>query len=241
VSLYSILDSNARGWWYHRQLRADGNNCEARRRERESIRSSVRTLRSALKWDSVVVVGYGGTRVQYRSRCLGQDSALSESCLSSISGGMDSYMVRAALLLGLPVLDLTALGEVELAPWVYRGPLLHLNPAAVQLAGIPSEIPESGISLSYCDRDYYLTYWAAAGAKIYNLPESLAACRVGACPGRVCRCAVEYDRERGAVDAGCPLDDCEVCQGSGNACQCFECRESVEIWAAPAGPAGGAP
>lgn len=45
-TVYGLLDAEARAWWYHATLRAQGNEAEARRRERASIRDSVAMLRA---------------------------------------------------------------------------------------------------------------------------------------------------------------------------------------------------
>lgn len=47
ASLYSILNGKAKNWWNNRRLRECGQADEARRLERESIRSAIQTLRTA--------------------------------------------------------------------------------------------------------------------------------------------------------------------------------------------------
>ena len=44
TTLLKLLRSDARGWWYHRQLRERGQTAEAIKLEHQSIRSSLRTL-----------------------------------------------------------------------------------------------------------------------------------------------------------------------------------------------------
>ena len=44
-SVYAILDKSARSWWYHAQLRKQGNAQEARKRERQSIRREAKMWR----------------------------------------------------------------------------------------------------------------------------------------------------------------------------------------------------
>jgi hypothetical protein len=44
-SVYALLDNSARSWWYHAQLRKQGNAQEARKRERQSIRRDVKMWR----------------------------------------------------------------------------------------------------------------------------------------------------------------------------------------------------
>jgi hypothetical protein len=46
-TVYGILDESARKWWYHAQLRKQGQVVEARAKERASIRSNIAKLREA--------------------------------------------------------------------------------------------------------------------------------------------------------------------------------------------------
>jgi hypothetical protein len=46
--LYSLLNKDTKDWWYHAELRRLGQAQEARRLERQSIRSSVKSIRQAL-------------------------------------------------------------------------------------------------------------------------------------------------------------------------------------------------
>lgn len=46
-SIYRLLNQNAKNWWYHKDLRKSGDNQEARKRERRSIKDAVRTIRNA--------------------------------------------------------------------------------------------------------------------------------------------------------------------------------------------------
>lgn len=49
-TIYNILNTDAKRWWYHRQLRDQGNDKEARKRERQTIRQDIQKLRSALAY-----------------------------------------------------------------------------------------------------------------------------------------------------------------------------------------------
>ena len=55
-SVYSILNKDAKDWWYHEALRRQGNVEEARMRERDSIKRAVRNIRKAVLFR----VGLGG-------------------------------------------------------------------------------------------------------------------------------------------------------------------------------------
>lgn len=47
--LYTILNKEAKAWWYHKQLRSQGQAGEARKRERQSIKSDISFLRALIQ------------------------------------------------------------------------------------------------------------------------------------------------------------------------------------------------
>jgi hypothetical protein len=100
TTLYGILDADARNWWYHRDLRKAGKTGEARRRERESIRSSLRSLRQARENGGWISVGRGGYTLHY-SDC-GKVQGY---------GGANAPTVRAARHIGLPFVDTTTIPD----------------------------------------------------------------------------------------------------------------------------------
>jgi len=57
---YALLDADARSWWHHESLRAEGRTAEAREHERRSIRESVRSLRRMTKAGGYWTRGRGG-------------------------------------------------------------------------------------------------------------------------------------------------------------------------------------
>ena len=59
-TLYGILDEQARAWWYHAKLRREGKATEARKRERDSIRGNVRSLRQAIEHGGHLEIGEAG-------------------------------------------------------------------------------------------------------------------------------------------------------------------------------------
>ena len=46
MRVYRLLNADAQEWWYHQKLRAAGQAEEARKRERQSIRSAASQLRA---------------------------------------------------------------------------------------------------------------------------------------------------------------------------------------------------
>ena len=100
-SLYSILDTSTRSWWYHRELRGRGEHQEARRRERADIRGNIRVLRECLENHGFATNGRGGWTIRYREH----------STLSRRYPGVDQPMMRACVLVGIPVLDSTTIPD----------------------------------------------------------------------------------------------------------------------------------
>ena len=99
MSIYRLLNHEAKIWWYHSQLRKQGRIAEARELERKSIRSSVKTLRLLLEQNGTLTECGDGTFIT---------SQLRESPSSSYTSSMGGYRsgnetVKAAALLGIPV------------------------------------------------------------------------------------------------------------------------------------------
>lgn len=59
-SVFRALRSDAREWWYHKDLRKRGQISEARQREHDSLRSNVRSLRQAIANGSFLTIGRTG-------------------------------------------------------------------------------------------------------------------------------------------------------------------------------------
>ena len=55
--VYSVLNQDAKRWWYNIKLRREGRTEEARKRERDSIRDDVLRLRSAQNGGGFGLVG----------------------------------------------------------------------------------------------------------------------------------------------------------------------------------------
>lgn len=144
MSVYSLLNSKAKAWWYHAQLWRQGKPAEARRRERESILSTVHSLRGA-RTGGCMVVG-DGVWFLYS----GDDGPFS-SISTRGYGDMNSPTAEAAVLCGVPVVDASALSTGQrLAAPLYR------NTAS------PREM------LGWADLSSFLQYYATCGAIIHN-------------------------------------------------------------------------
>ena len=146
LSVYGLLDRDARNWWYHAKLRAEGQADEARRRERQSIRENARTLREARDNGGFVHVGRGGWGIHYR-----------DGCTLSGYGGMDALIVQAALQVGILVVDTTTIPDDTIWESV-RLPIPSLN---------QDDGPPYGC-LSYAPVSVWVEMYRELGATVYN-------------------------------------------------------------------------
>jgi hypothetical protein len=143
-SVYAILDEVARSWWYHKHLRRRDQAEDARRRERESIRSNARYLRESVY---VSIGRYGWTAHAGSSRLSGHYPDL-------------EAVPRLAARVGLPVLDSRAIPEDLLIQ------ALRIPPAATE--GEPDPPPWNWLSkapLAHVAAEY-----KKLGATVWNVP-----------------------------------------------------------------------
>lgn len=149
-STLRILRDEARRWWYHRKLRENGEHAEARRREHESIRHSIRTLREAKECGGYLKLGHGsGTFV-----CAPN---------ASITGfGPNAAYFPLAVRMGILVIDLRTADFHKLSEVTVRGPM-------AVLPGQPHDTPPYG-SMAYAPLEYVVGLYRHIGAQIYNDP-----------------------------------------------------------------------
>jgi len=145
-SLYNLLDTKARLWWYNIELRGRGNVDEARKRERASIRQSIRVLRQALANGGYCQVGRGGWVLYYTERLW------LEHC-----GGINAEMVQACIKVGVPVINTLTISDRDISETIGLS-MIHLGKC-----GNP---PYN--SMSYAPLAYVLPLYRALGATIYN-------------------------------------------------------------------------
>lgn len=69
TTILAILRADAEAWWYHRQLREQGQLAEAAQLERGSIRGSLRSLREAVKSGGFLAIGRGGPTLHTSAHC----------------------------------------------------------------------------------------------------------------------------------------------------------------------------
>jgi hypothetical protein len=113
LGVLRLLLEDARGWWYHRKLREQGDIAEARRRERRSVRRHAEDLKQAV----VLHVGRGGWSL-YRNQGRLEGH-----------GGIADLLVQAAIRAGVPVVDSSAVPLEKLGP-LLGGPLPDAEPLA---------------------------------------------------------------------------------------------------------------
>jgi hypothetical protein len=150
TQLYSILNTSAKNWWYHRQLRKRGEVKEARRRERKAILDDVRVLRAALENDGFLTHGRGGWILHYekwaRHECRGT--------------GLDAAIPQACLLLGIPILDSSTIPDERICK-VLNFPMA--NP-------FPNPEPPGGYGpFDHAPFEYVARLYVELGATVYNL------------------------------------------------------------------------
>ena len=149
TELYRILNEQAKVWWYHRRLREQGLEEEARKREREAILDDVRVLRAALQNGGFLTHGRGGWTLHY-----GKWNRLQCRC-----PGLDAAIPQACLLLGIPVLDTTTIPDERIGE-VINFPMP--NP-------VPNPEPEGGYGpFDHAPFDHVARLYIALGATVYN-------------------------------------------------------------------------
>ncbi|KPJ96744.1 MAG: hypothetical protein AMS18_00360 [Gemmatimonas sp. SG8_17] len=148
MSIYGILDREAKAWWYHAQLRRQGNVVEARKRERQSIRRDVEQFRSALECGGLLQIGKGGHVFYYHPH-------------AHVSGyeNADGHTAQCCRILGIPVLDVRPV--VDRNPgFVWRAPLFRPGVRARSTCEVPDwMIPGLGGAF----KDYALAQQAGVG------------------------------------------------------------------------------
>lgn len=146
-SIYSILNTRARAWWYHRRLRGQGQAAEARRRERASIRERARDLKEAQRNGGFVTIGRGGwtLRIERNHTLQGY-------------GDMTDAIPQCARRLGLPIVDSTTIPDELIARTIVL-PMPQI--------GAPPR-PEYG-ALDYAPLEVVARMYRDLGATVYNL------------------------------------------------------------------------
>ena len=158
-SLYSILDDEARGWWYHKKLRKQGEIAEARRRERKSITDHHKQLVKALANGGYATIAQGG----------GQFS------LSYADGayvtGYSYRLVATAYIVGLPVLDWRHCDDVI---GITRLPLPVIGDSKFSVQDMERDRlrPDYPSPFSYVPLAQYLSMAQDVGATVHHYPSS---------------------------------------------------------------------
>ncbi len=62
MTIYALLNKEAKSWWYFKRLREWGRTAEAREKERESIRNCIKNVRTAAISDGYLAITEDGSR-----------------------------------------------------------------------------------------------------------------------------------------------------------------------------------
>ena len=145
--LYAILDYKARSWWYHKELRAKGNTQEARMKERQSIKSSLKALRETQTNNGWLSIGRGGWTLN-----------ISPGHRMEHYGGLNEPIPLACLLLGIPIIDSTTIPDDQIIKTV-NFPMAHHTAQHKDSYGPFDYAPLIDVAPMY----------AALGATLYHL------------------------------------------------------------------------
>lgn len=119
-SIFRALRSDARNWWYHRELRQQGQTLQARQKEHASIRSNIRTLRAAIANGGYCTVAHTGHDM---SITVGYVRTSDNSMTSSTSSGCHDGLAFAARKL-LPCFRFDLASDVDAVNVALRGPMV---------------------------------------------------------------------------------------------------------------------
>jgi len=104
MDVYKEVRASSREWWYHVQLRKQGDLEGAREREHQSTRDMIRHLRLAIQNGGFVKLGRGGWSLHYGDEVKSEKLTYS-NCTVSGHGCDTSHTVKAAKLLGILTVD----------------------------------------------------------------------------------------------------------------------------------------
>lgn len=154
-AVLAILRADAARWWYHRQFRDRGEAAEAQRREDASVNLTLHIFRQCLANDGYVSIGRGRWTIHYAPG----------ACLSGYGTLADDGTLQAALVAGLPILDLTTAADSALFALVVSGPMLGCT--------VGADHPDRPVTaLSIVGWRTMLAAYQAASATVYNVHEA---------------------------------------------------------------------
>lgn len=97
MKILKLLRQDSKSWWWHAQLRKNGENKKASKLERESIKSKINTLRKAMYFS----IGRGGATVWMNDN----------SYLSTYS---DTAVIECCKLLGIKGYDTREINDFDI-------------------------------------------------------------------------------------------------------------------------------
>lgn len=101
MKIYNAIRRDGKNWWYHKQLRSEGNIIEARKREHSSAKNSIQNIR-----DVIATKGYFSIGPYGWSLNIGTVHTGTASCKTTVSGyGDGEPYYSACLKYGVPIVD----------------------------------------------------------------------------------------------------------------------------------------
>lgn len=139
TKLLRSIRTEAREWWYHRQLRSQNETAEAIKREHESMRSDLKTIRTAL----LATIGRGGSTIY----------------LSNGSRITASWPIPLIQHLACPVVDLRPIPFDRLVHFSIRAPMV--DPTRTEDEGTGA--------FDWVTTTTYVRLARIAGAEVHNV------------------------------------------------------------------------
>lgn len=158
-TLLRIIRDESRNWWYHAQLRRQGNHTEARTRENAHTAGVLKNLRDAKATGGYFSVGRGGYSLR-----IGEIKNAHGSSSYTVSGyGKGEYLREACRRLGILIIDTTVIPDKVITETI-RIPMaaIGIRPAD------PARDDGSYGSLAYAPLPYVVERYRALGAAIEN-------------------------------------------------------------------------
>jgi|CXWL01.1.fsa_nt_gi hypothetical protein len=108
--VYKLLNQEAKNWWYHSDLRKQGQHDKARELERKSMKGTIETLRNVVKYGGYLSLGRKAWSIEVNRHPTSWSKADSPSyCTTSVQGyyGLNRSTHYEAIFhaLKLPIID----------------------------------------------------------------------------------------------------------------------------------------
>ena len=156
-SIYSILNKEAKLWHYHQSLREQNRFTEARALERTSIKSSIKTIRSA----TILHIARGGFSVYLKPELSLDGTVRSTSKVSGYGNGGVYYKSLLRSRPEVPIVDTNTIPDNLISRFAISGPMIP--------TGKPDAPNSNGRwgGFSFCPIYVYLAIAESMGATVH--------------------------------------------------------------------------